>query len=82
MTKTTTALIIIATSSLLMACSKGDTLVLEKRLGPVTKQQLRTLPNTLEGDTEGARHTSYTLEGKGMKDAEGNIVKDAEDNID
>lgn len=68
----TPTLMILATSSLLMACSNGDTLIFDKRLGPVTKQQIKALPDTLEGDTNNARHTSYTLEGKGMKSPTGN----------
>lgn len=71
MRNVTTTLMILTTSSLLMACSGGESLIFDKRLGPVTDQQIKALPKTLDGDTENARHTSYTLEGKGMKDPKG-----------
>ena len=62
---------ILATSSLLMACSGGDTIIFDTRLGPVTKTQIQTLPEGLIGDKENARHTTYGLEGKGMKNPKG-----------
>lgn len=71
MRNVTTTLMILATSSLLMACSSDDSIIFDKRLGPVTSQQIKALPQTLDGDTKNARHTSYTLEGKGMKDPKG-----------
>ena len=72
MRKVTTPLMILATSSLLVACSSGDVITFDKRLGPLTSQQIQTLPKTLDGDIENARHTSYVLEGKGMKNPKGN----------
>ena len=70
--KKTTAITMMAASVLLSACSSGDVLVFDTRLGPVTSQQIATLPEGLIGDTKNARHTSYTLEGKGMRDPDGN----------
>lgn len=72
MRNVTTTLMILAASSLLVACSSGESIIFDKRLGPVTKYQIKALPKTLDGDTKNARHTSYTLEGKGMKDPKGN----------
>ena len=72
MKKVTIPLTILATSSLLAACGSGEAIIFDKRLGPLTSQQIQTLPKTLDGDTKNARHTSYTLEGKGMKNPKGN----------
>ena len=72
MRKVTTPLMILATSSLLVACGSTESIIFDTRLGPVTSQQIQALPKTLDGDTQNARHTSYTLEGKGMKDPKGN----------
>lgn len=72
MKNTKITLTILVAGCFLTACTKGDTLVFDTRLGPVTSQQIQSLPNTLDGDTKNARHTSYTLEGKGMKDPKGN----------
>ncbi len=71
MIKTKTTLMIVAASSLLMACSSGDVLVFDTRLGPVTEQQVAALPSGLVGDTQNAQRASYTLEGKGMKSPDG-----------
>ena len=71
MKKITTPLMIITATCLLAACSKESAFVFDTRLGPVTAQQIETLPDTLSGDSKNARRASYTLEGKGMKDPKG-----------
>lgn len=56
----------------LAACSgKGDEIIFDKTLGPRSETQAETLPNTLEGDRTGARHSSETIRGAGMESSDG-----------
>ena len=71
MKKTTTVVMTLAACSLLSACSDDSGFVFDTRLGPVTSTQIESLPDGLIGDKKNLHHTTYVLEGKGMKDDDG-----------
>lgn len=54
----------------LSACSvfkgKGDAVVFDTVLGPNAKEQAKSLPSDLRGDSDNARHSSDTLIGNNM----------------
>ncbi len=68
---------LIALIALLMlsACSifssKGDEIIFDTVLGPETKDQIKPLPATLEGDSDHAVYTSTQKKGKGMESEDG-----------
>ena len=68
---------LIALSALLLlpACSMfekdGDEIVFDTVLGPETKDQVATLPSTLDGDGGNARYTITEKKGKGMESTDG-----------
>lgn len=72
MKKTKSLVILLTVSFMLTACSGGDVLIFDTRLGPVTKEQIKSLPDGLIGDKDNTRTASYALEGEGMTDDEGN----------
>lgn len=61
----------------LAACGGGgDEIIFDTRLGPATRLQVETLPNTLSGDTANARYSSIPLEGPGMASKDGSGTED------
>ena len=57
---------------LLAACGGGgDEIIFDTTLGPQTKVQIETLPETLEGDTNNARYSTENLRGKSMESEDG-----------
>lgn len=56
----------------LAACgSSGDEIVFDTVLGPETKEQIKTLPDTLAGDKDNARYSGENLRGQGMESTDG-----------
>ncbi len=50
---------------------KGDLIIFDKRVGPLTKAQEAELPSGLVGDPENAVYSGMPAKGKGMEDPEG-----------
>lgn len=57
----------------LSACggSSGDEIVFDTVLGPETKAQIETLPDTLAGDSQNARYSGENLRGPQMESTDG-----------
>jgi len=63
-------LILVALALNVSACSifkgKGDGIVFDTVLGPETKSQIKSLPSTLEGDSDHANYSSEEKVGNNM----------------
>lgn len=66
------ALFAAPTLFLLAACGGGgDEIVFDTTLGPQTKVQIETLPDTLKGDADNARYSTENLRGESMESEDG-----------
>lgn len=64
-------LILIAALVAVGACSKGQKIVFDSSLGPRTKDQAKTTPDSLAGDKANASYSGEVLKGSGMEDPDG-----------